>query len=698
VRGSVRGSVRGASFRALGAFAVGFAILGGILYVASTVDARPPAVEGIRLTHHLSADDGVALTTTSIEVVFSENVDQASAQAAFSIRPVAAGAFSWTGATMTFTPADRLPLQTDFVVKVAAGVSDRGGNVMTAPMQLAFVTVGHPSVVGSQPQPNADDVPLDQPIVLQFSTLMDTASVEQALSITPQVEMTPTWSGERLILTPAQPLSEGMRYALQLDATARDSAGTPLQTPYTLSFQAVRSGLAAEIKFPADGVEGISTATPIALVFNGALDAGTLDADRFSIEPDVPGALAVVAAPGAAGMLQSEARILRFQPSGPLAPNTTYRVTLDPGLTAADGSRLVAPITWRFTTGSPLASLSNQITFLSERAGIANVWAMNPDGSGLRQLSAELTPITSYAVAPDGRSLVVGDGAILVRQDADGRDRRQLTDEGVLEVDPAYSPNDAVIAFARIDPRTGEGLGLWMRPASGGDAQPIELPGEPGASPLPSAGPSGAAQPVLRAPRFSPDGAALAFVDLRGRVGILEMPRDRLTTARFAAVDPPEWLPDSSGLLLSGSPGGAMEPVQPGEPLPAFDAGALGLSSFELGGLRLARLDRGGGTVELVDQLPGSSRPQVGQLGSYLFIAVEAEAPGAGGRLLLSSSTDEAAEMLGDGGAAVTSAAFGSQARFAVAARAEDGIWRVDLATGEGRQITQEGWLPTWLP
>jgi hypothetical protein len=704
VRGTLRGSIRGASIRTLGAFAIGFLILAGILYVASTVDARPPTVERIGLTHHLSADDGVALTTTSVEVVFSETVDRASAQGAFSITPTVPGAFSWTGATMTFTPAERLPLQTDFVVRVASGVRDPGGNVMTTPSELAFITVGHPTVVGSQPQPNAADVPLTDPIVLQFSTLMDTASVEEALSVTPQMELSATWSGERLTLTPAEPLAEGERYTIRLAATARDSAGTPLAGPYTLSFAAVRSGLSAEIRFPANDVEGISPATPIALVFDRALDPGSVQADDLVIEPGVPGSLAVVAAPGAAGMREPGPRMLRFVPSGPLAPNTTYRVTLDPGLTAVDGSGLASPISWRFTTGSPAASLSNQIAFLSDRAGIANLWAMNPDGSGLRQLSAELSPVTSYALAPDGRSFVVGDGAVLVRQGTDGRGRQLLTEEGVLEVDPAFAPIGAEIAFARIDAETGGGLGLWTRPSTGGDARQLPLPPEPGATstPRPSGGPTASAQPspqpVLRAPRYSPDGEALAFVDVSGRVGILDVARDRLTTARFAAVDAPEWLPDSSGVIVAGSPGGALEPIAAREPMPVLDPGALHLSSFALGGLRLAHLDRGAAVVRLLDQGAGAARPVAGQVGRYLFVQVQPGAPQAAGSLLLSDASNRATQLLANGGPPVTSAGFGPQARIVVAARLDAGIWLVDIATGQGTQLTTEGSLPTWLP
>ena len=73
-------------------------MLGGILYVASTVDSRPPLVERVGADAALAAD-AVALTTTSIEVSFSEAVDHASAEAAFSTDPAVDGSFSWSGTT-----------------------------------------------------------------------------------------------------------------------------------------------------------------------------------------------------------------------------------------------------------------------------------------------------------------------------------------------------------------------------------------------------------------------------------------------------------------------------------------------------------------------------------------------------------------------------------------------------------------------
>jgi hypothetical protein len=689
--------------RSFAVFAAGLAVLAAILYYASTVDARAPDVVGIGLTHHLSSDSGVALTTTSIEVEFTEPVEPASGETAFQIDPALEGSFSWAGRTLTFTPSERLPLETAFTVRVLPGVRDRAGNAMDdEPEPFAFETVGNPSVVRSQPEDGAQDVPLESSIVLEFSTLMDTASVEAALRIQPALELQATWSGERLTLTPMTAFVEGRQYTLRIGSTARDGAGTPLERPFRLSFGAARSGLEAVTLVPNAGVEGVAVTSPIAIAFDRALDPESLDDGQLQLTPAVSGSLEVVAAPGAEGLRDPRRRILRFQPSAPLEPNTTYEVTLAAGLLGADGSQLATPLAWRFTTGAPLTTLGNQIVFLTDRSGIANLWTMNPDGTGQRQLSAELSPVTSFAVAPDGRSFVIGDGAVLIRQAAGGGDRQVLTSEGTLEFDPAYAPDGSELAFGRADAETGAGLGLWTLPVGGGDARRIQLPDElrPGGTPSPSSSLSvPAPEPILRAPRYSPDGAALAFVDLSGRVAVLELPAGRLTTAQFGAVSPPAWLADSTAVLLSGLHPGTVDAPAGGEPLPALDPGALDLSEDQLGSLAVARLDRGARTVVRLAHSAGASRPAASGDERYLYIVVQPESPGAAGLLRMTSRGGGTSyPVLRDGGAAVTSAAFGPEPGAAVAARADDGIWLVDVTSGSGEQLAADGWQPRWLP
>ena len=81
----------------------------------------------------------------SVSVVFSEEVDRASAEAAFSLTTDGgtrvAGAFTWDGARMTFTPAQPLAKRSNYKVAVASSVRDVAGNPMTAGVTTQFKTV-----------------------------------------------------------------------------------------------------------------------------------------------------------------------------------------------------------------------------------------------------------------------------------------------------------------------------------------------------------------------------------------------------------------------------------------------------------------------------------------------------------------------------------------------------------------------------
>lgn len=689
--------------RSFAVFVVGAAVLAGILYYASTVDSRPPGVTSFSLSQHLSGDTAVALTSTSLEIHFSEPVDKPEAEAAFRIEPAVDGSYSWTDSTLTFTPLQPLPPKTDFTAHIEPGVRDSAGNEMQqASAAFGFTTVGEPQVVDSDPAANATDVPLDASIRITFSTLMDTRSVATALELSPAVGYDLRWSGEQLTIEPRAPLAADQRYAVTIGQGARDLGGSSLEQPFSLVFSTTAPGLAVRSLVPADASDGIAVTSPIVIVFDRALDPGSLGNDQFELDPAVPGTLAVVAAPGAAGLQDGDARLLEFQPSGPLPPNTTFRVTLVPGLRGADGSRLSASVTWTFLTGAPMATLGNQVVYLSDRSGIANLWAMNPDGTGQRQLSAELSPIVDYAVAPDGRSFVVADGARLVEQHADGTSRRILTEDGVLEFDPTYSPNGAQIAFGRADAASGSGLGLWLREAGGGDARQLELPDELTGSATPSPSAAQPAASLLRAPRYSPDGHALAFVDEAGRVGVLELPAARLTTAAFRSVEPPVWLPDSSGLLLNGLSGAGSAPARrPGAAVAPLELESGDLANSLLGSLVIVRLDRGAeATVDSL--LPnGIARPTVDGDGRMAYLLLDpggrtgaawlTRPDGGPGRSLLVAMqlsavrfTPDPDRLLLAGGRSGSPAARG--------------IWLFDLSSGRSRRIGDDGWQPRWVP
>ena len=701
--------MRHVGLRSLAVIAVGVAVLAVVLYYASTVDGRAPQVSGYRLSQHLAGDDSTALTTSSLEVIFSEPVDRASAQAAFAIDPAIPGSFSWSGTTMVFTPRGTLPLETDFKVELRAGTADRAGNRMTqASTPFAFRTVGRPTVVATVPADGDQQVALNAHVTLTFSTLMDTGSVEQSLQIDPAIDHRLQWSGEALEIIPSQSLDPDQRYEVTLRAGAADQAGTRLATVFHFAFTTLAAGPETVGLVPAAGAQGIGLGTPIAIFFDRAIDPDSLSPDLLTITPDVGGSLQVVPPEGAAALGGGDAAsIVRFTPATALPPNTTFEVNLAAGLRAADGSATGAALSWTFTTGSPPGTLGNQIVLLSSRSGVANLWATNPDGSNPRQLSAELSAVTSYAVAPDGRSFVVGDGARLVLYDADGSHRRIMTEDRTLEFDPTYSPDGRRIAFGRADQATGSSLGIWSRSSDGGDPQRIALPPGPEASAVPTPTPP-AAEPLVRAPRYSPDGTALAFVDDAGRVGILELAGGQLTDIAFAAVSPPAWLPDSSAILVSGLDADGPLPASAEAAVPPLDAAALDLHREELSAVRVVRLTRGDDRLTETKLGPGATQPTVEPNGRVAYLRLDVASHGAWGQLYLAATAESAGAALAIQPAMqVSSVAFTPEPNELLVARAAPqggltarGVWllRIDGSAARADLRAPDGSAARWLP
>jgi hypothetical protein len=381
--------VRNVTLRTSVVIAIGAIALVGLLFVASTVDARAPQVLDIRITQPSGDDPQRALTTTSIEVAFNEEVVTSAAEDAFEIEPQLSGSFSWSGAVLTFTPDEPLPLETAFTVIVASGVTDPSGNRMPEPSApFSFETAGRPVVVASAPEDGATDAALDEPIELTFSSLMDTASVETALTFDPVFGHDLLWAGDTLTIVPTSDLKPDQRYEVRLARRASDIAGVTLEREWELSFRTVSSGLQPTTVVPADRTDGIALTTPIALLFDRSIDPDSVSGDMLTLTPDVAGTIDLIELVEGTGF-----EVVRFVPSRSLPANTTFTVTLAPGLRSVDGDLLAVPTEWSFTTGSPSTTLSNQVIFLSDRSGVTNLWAMNADGTGRRQVTAELTPV-----------------------------------------------------------------------------------------------------------------------------------------------------------------------------------------------------------------------------------------------------------------------------------------------------------------
>ena len=668
--------------------------LGFVLVNATTVDRRPPSIKTIALSAS-AGDPRLAQTVTAIDIEFSEPVKPATAEARFRIDPVVDGSFTWDGSTAIFTPSRKLPQDTTFTISIAPGTEDLEGNVdPTGLEEWTFATVGPPVVLRTTPVDGAGGVPLDGTIDLFFDRLMDTASVEGAISIEPAVPVRSNWRGSVVSLTLGPGLAAGTQYTLTIGSEAADTGGSRLGAPFRMTFITVGAGLGIVTAIPADGVAGIGIASPIAVRFDGPIDPGSIPG-ALHLTPSVDGTFRVVTLGGDGSGLgadppSSGGNTLVFIPSVPLAPHTTYTVTLDPIVTRlGDPTAVTLGRTWSFTTGAPTASGQNQIGFLSARGGVRNVWVMNPDGTNQRQLTTELLPVTSFDATADGARIVYAAGGVIQTMAIDGTGLRRLTErDGRLEYAPSLLPDGSAIIIGRRDP-TGADLGYWYVPLPGSPGDERQLLGHgappPESTSMAGDGLDGADGSPAWIPRiaFDPSGRTTLLVTATGEVQLIDLGAADLSASpspplrlALSATAAPAWVSARSAFVLVASP--------------------------ETGGeTALVSVDERGGSVPISDTTGAAGPVDASSNGSLAFMVRQADGQVRLRIISLSGAVRDIDPLLGREDRWPSSAPDGLSLLISrvltVDLTQSDGIWRVDVATGTSRRLTVDGAYARWI-
>ena len=108
-------------------------------YVPTTPPTTPPTILG-----NTPTGSNVPVNT-QITVTFSEAMNQASAQSAFSTSSATTGSFSWSGNTMTYTPSSYLAYSTSYTVTIGTGAKDLAGNSLQSTYSRQFSTAPPPT-------------------------------------------------------------------------------------------------------------------------------------------------------------------------------------------------------------------------------------------------------------------------------------------------------------------------------------------------------------------------------------------------------------------------------------------------------------------------------------------------------------------------------------------------------------------------
>jgi hypothetical protein len=173
----------------------------------------------------------------------------------------------------------------------------------------------------SRPADGATNVVRNTAVRLTFSTLMDTASVAAALSITPDAAFRSRWEANQLILEPDTLLAEETTYTVAVSGSAKDIWGIPFEKGNSVVFITGTSTKRARLVSinPRHNQLDVSPSTTIRIEYTGDLMPASIET-AVTFEPDLVGKWLHVDG------------VSTFVPTNPLAFG---RYKIDVGMTAA---------------------------------------------------------------------------------------------------------------------------------------------------------------------------------------------------------------------------------------------------------------------------------------------------------------------------------------------------------------------------
>ncbi len=235
---------------------------------------------------------------------------------------------------------------------------------------------------------------------------------------------------------------------------------------------------------------------------------------------------------------------------------------------------------------SGIATLpDNHVVYVARTGDHVDLWQMNADGTQKKQLTNDSPFLEEVRAAPDGRILIFASKrngrSHLFSVDGDGANLKQLTSGDSYEIDSDFSPDGKWIVYAskrvladKIEPET-----LWIISLDGGE--PIQLTEDTGFTPY-----------------FSPDGKRISYINSEQRLAIIAAeggaPLQTFAPVKIAELNMgSHWAPDGQVLtyvVMKKNVGNIwLQPVngEAAHPLTNFKDGEIYNYAFSRDGTRL---------------------------------------------------------------------------------------------------------------
>jgi len=228
---------------------------------------------------------------------------------------------------------------TTYTVTIPAAAHDKAGNYLQSPLSVSFTTAPF-AVFSTYPPNGATQVGIGDPVLVNMTGLVDSATVRQAFSISPAVPgvLNAYSASPQFGFTPRVGFASLTTYTVTISSMLKSLGGDPLSSPYQYSF--TTESFRVIYTDPAPNATGVARSSWITVSFNAQIDTGSVR-NAFSISPPVASGF----------QMQDRTSYFYFAPTGPLAARTTYTVTLATSMGCKSGGGLQSPYSFSFTTG-----------------------------------------------------------------------------------------------------------------------------------------------------------------------------------------------------------------------------------------------------------------------------------------------------------------------------------------------------------
>jgi hypothetical protein len=287
------------------------------------------------------------------------------------------------------------------LVMIMAGCEDRTG--ITSP---SISTT--PTVSSTNPINLTTGVAFNNKISATFSEAMDSSTITTAsftlMQGTSFVSGSVSYTSKIATFAPSSNLAPNTTYIATITTTAKNTAGNALASNFVWSFNTGASAViispSVSSTDPVNAATGVPFNQKIAATFSAAMDPTTVTASTFTI---VQGTTPV------SGFISYSGTTAIFAPSGNLAPNTAYTLTITTGTKDLAGNPLANNYVSSFTTGAaavvtpPSVSLTdpvNAATGVAFNQKIAATFSKTMDAStittGTFILLQGTTPVSGF--------------------------------------------------------------------------------------------------------------------------------------------------------------------------------------------------------------------------------------------------------------------------------------------------------------